>query len=136
MKITKLKKSLSIIYLTKISVNSSFFIISEKKETASVELSYTFLKIFSNQFDLQDLKYPLSLTIITNLSQILEFKSPFFLVNFKEFFLKTNSHVIFYSLKSLNAFNNFDSIFFFNPDATFQILTTFNNFKNNISITS
>jgi hypothetical protein len=134
MKITKLKKSLSIIYLTKISVNSSFFILSEKKETSSVELSYT-LKIFSNQFNLKDLKYPLSLMIITNLSQILEFKSPFFLVNFKEFFWKTNSSAIFYSLKSLNAINNFDSIVFFNPDATFQILTTLNNFKNNISTT-
>jgi len=78
MKITKLKKSLSIIYFTKISLNSSFFILSEKTGNATFELSYTFLKLFSKQFNLKDLKYPLTLTIITNLSQILEFNAPFF----------------------------------------------------------
>ena len=124
MKITKLKKSLSIIYFTKISLNSSFFILSEKTENATFELPYTFLKLFSKQFNLKDLKYPLTLTIITNLSQILEFNAPFFLVNFKEFVLKTNTNVLFYSLKSLNTIGTFEKLFFFKPDASFEILTT------------
>jgi hypothetical protein len=129
MKITKLKKSLSIIYLTKISFNSSFFILSEKKENATFELSYTFLKIFSNQFNLKDLKYPLTLTIITNLSQILEFNAPFFLVNFKEFVLKANTSVLFYALKGMNTIETFEKLFFFKPDAYFEVFTTLNKFS-------
>jgi len=135
MKITKLKKSLSIIYLTKISLNSSFFILSEKKDSASFDLSYTFLKLFAKQFNLNDLKYPLTLMIITNLAQILAFSSPFFLVNFKEFFVKTQSNVIFYSLKGLNVMGNLEKLFFFTADYHFYILTLLNSFNKALSPT-
>ena len=49
MKSKKLKKSLSIIFLSKIYLNSSIFIIKEEDNDSSLSLeSYTFLKVLSS----------------------------------------------------------------------------------------
>ena len=108
MKVNKLKKSLSINYLVKTSLNAPFFIICEKNSNVNLDTSYTFLKMCSNNFNFPTLKYPLSVIFITELSELSEFKLPFTFVNFKELYFKTQSSVILNALNGLNSSSSFD----------------------------
>jgi hypothetical protein len=122
MKVNKLKKSLSMVYLTKKGLDSSFFIVAEKNKSSNFEMSCTFLKFFSGKLNFEGLKHPLTLITITNLAAILAFKFPFVFINFKEFFIRTKTPNIFCSLESLNSIGCLDIFCFFNPDRTFQNL--------------
>jgi hypothetical protein len=55
MKIRKLKKSLSTIFLSKIYFKSTFFIIQKEKKNVDFFYSYTFLKVLTKLFFLKTL---------------------------------------------------------------------------------
>ena len=101
MKSKKLKKSLSIIFLSKIYLNSSIFIIKEEDNDSSLSLeSYTFLKVLSKSFlsykeeFFKFFKYPLHIRFFSSLNNLkihLDENSNLVFLNLREFYFRTES---------------------------------------------
>lgn len=126
MKTRKLKKSLSIIFLSKVYFKSPFFIIQKEKQSADFFYSYTFLKVLTKFFFLKNtlnsktFKYPLYIKFFNSFDDIQKNcldNSEFILLNFKEFFLKTESFILKNSVFSNNSFKHLE--FFFLKNSIF-----------------
>ena len=126
MKTRKLKKSLFIIFLSKVYFKSPFFIIQKEKQSVDFFYSYTFLKVltkiffFKHTLNSKTFKYPLYIKFFNSFDDIQKNcldNSEFILLNFKEFFLKTESFILKNSVFSNNSFKHLE--FFFLKNSIF-----------------
>lgn len=133
MKTRKLKKSLSVIFLSKVYFKSPFFIIQKEKKNVDFFYSYTFLKVLTKLFffkktlDSKTFKYPLYIKFFDSLEDIqtnCPDNSEFAFLSFKEFFLKTESSILKSSAFLINSIKHLEH--FLKKDCTFLNYTELN----------
>jgi len=126
MKLKKLKKSLSVAFLSQVYFNSSLFVIGEKKSNFKTLHSYTFLKVLTKKFfseantSLKSLKYPLYIKFFSDVSSMqknLTEDSKFIFINLRGFFFKTEYLVLKNSIDFKNSFSHIE--FFLKKDKLF-----------------
>jgi len=123
MKIRKLKKSLSAVFLSKIYFKSAFFIVQKEKKSMDFFYSHTFLKVLSKIFlfksvlNLKTFKHPLYIKFFDSFKELHKNSSKnseFIFLSFREFFLKTECSILKNSIHSINSFKHLE--FFFKKD--------------------
>ena len=126
MKLKKLKKYLSVAFLSDVYFNSSLFVIGEKKSNFKTLHSYTFLKVLTKKFfseanaSLKSFKYPLYIKFFNSFSDMqkgLAEDSKFVFVNLREFFFKTEYLIFKNSISFKNSFSHIE--FFLKKDKLF-----------------
>ena len=108
MKTRKLKKSLSVIFLSKVYFKSPFFIIQKEKNSKTFKYPL-YIKFFDSLEDIQ-----------TNCPD----NSEFAFLSFKEFFLKTESSILKSSAFLINSIKHLEH--FLKKDCTFLNYTELN----------
>ena len=115
MKLRKLKKSLSTIFLSKIYFKSTFFVIQKERKALNFFYSYTFLKVLTKFFFKKSFfntfKYPLYIRFFKNFEEMQKnsFNNlDFILLNFKELFLKTNCSILKNSIFCINLIKHLE----------------------------